>query len=73
MTVPRKTRIRLIALALGVLALLVPMTVSTGGVEPNNACANGSCCFEPGSVCESSGGVMLDYAPNPKGCPDVDR
>ena len=72
MTTPRRTRIHLIALALGVLALLVPVTVSPGAVESNDACADGSCCFEPGSVCESDGSVRLDYVDIPEGCAYVD-
>lgn len=73
MTRPRTTRIRLIALALGAGALLVPVAVSPGSVEINDACADGACCFEPGSICEEAGSVRVDAAYNPSGCSNVIR
>lgn len=73
MTRAQKTRIRLVALALGVLALLAPITLSRGAVESNDACANGACCPEPGSVCSVNGEFVFDYVHLPKGCPSVDR
>jgi hypothetical protein len=70
---PRKIRIRLIAFALGAGALLVPITVSGGSVRPNDACAAGACCLEPGSVCEAGGEVQMDHAFTTGVCPNVDR
>lgn len=69
----RTTRIRLFALALAAGALLVPVAFSPGSIEVNDACANGTCCFEPGSVCDEGGSVRFDAAYSPKGCFDVDR
>lgn len=71
MTNPGKTRIRAIALALGVLALLAPVTVSQGVVEPNDACAAGLCCPEPGSVCDGNGEFRVDHAYINGVCPNV--
>jgi hypothetical protein len=71
MTKARTTHIRLFALALAAGALLVPVAVSPGSIEVNDACANGTCCFEPGSICEEAGSVRFDAVHNPKGCSHV--
>lgn len=71
MTKARIIHIRLIALALAAGALLVPVAVSPGSIEVNDACADGTCCFEPGSICDEAGSVRFDAAYSPRGCSNV--
>ncbi|MDX1674760.1 MAG: hypothetical protein R3314_08205 [Longimicrobiales bacterium] len=62
MTRVQKLRIRIIAGIAGATILLLPITLGPDtGVRPNDACADGSCCIEIGSVCESGGDVLLNY------------
>lgn len=62
MTKVQKIRVRLIALALGAAALLVPVTLSPGqAVETNEVCADNVCCKEFGTSCEQDGKLHLNY------------
>ena len=62
MTKAQKIRVRLIALAVGAAALLVPVTLTPGeAVEANEACADNVCCKEIGSVCEQDSTFHLNY------------
>lgn len=62
MTKVRNTRRWLIALTLGAIGLLVPVSLTPGdAVQVNDACADGACCFEAGSLCEQDGKAHLNY------------
>lgn len=62
MTAVQKTRIRIAAFAVAAGALLVPVTLtSDSAVEVNEACADGSCCMELNSICDSDGDLVLHY------------
>ena len=67
----RKNRIRLLTLVLAAAALLVPVTFAENSVELNDACADGTCCLEPGSVCEKDGEIIFDYVDRGERCPNV--
>lgn len=58
----RIERIRLILLATSTVAALSPVTISPSGhVVPSQACADGTCCPEPKSICFING-VRTDNA-----------
>lgn len=72
MTKVQKIRIRLLALLVGAGVLLIPVTVSSGSVEANDACADDNCCREIRSICEASHGTHLNYYKSSKACVDID-
>lgn len=71
----RKIRIRLISVAFGAAALLIPISIS-GGEEPTveitEACASGTCCPEIGSTCPTEVGELVNRYKSSAGC-DVQR
>lgn len=73
MSTSPKKRIRSIAFGIAATAcLLVPVTVSPGqGLEPNNACADGTCCRELNSVCSGEGETMLHHYQTLGGCTNL--
>lgn len=69
----RKTRIHLIAAAIGMGALLIPISVSVSPgqdttVEITEACADGTCCPEIGSTCDTDDGQIVNRYSSPTGC-----
>ena len=66
MTRAQKLRIRILSGIAGATILLLPLTLGPDTrVRPNDACADGSCCIEIGSVCESGEDVLLNYYASP--------
>lgn len=62
MTTLQRKLIRSCAVAFGVIALMIPVTVSPNqGIDANDACANGQCCRELMSVCSSDGTSTTHY------------
>lgn len=64
MTQTRKIRIRLAALTVGAGALLIPVSFAPGQpdvIEPTDACADQTCCREPGSICDRDGKVNVNF------------
>lgn len=61
----------LITLALALLLSLFPVVVTpNGGIEVQNACADGSCCQNKTAICGLNGMNYKGYEYSPGGCGD---
>lgn len=62
----RTRRILHVSAVAAALALLPVAYSSTDGIAPNDACAAGTCCFQPGALCTDADPPTPNYYN--KGC-----
>lgn len=69
MTTRQKKMIRRLSFAAAAAGLLIPATISPGGIAGNDVCASGSCCRELNSLCMQDGTNTLHYYQEVGPCP----